>query len=304
VREDEDAVHHFLDAQPERDVYLRSLFWGHGTRIPQSAGTLHGWFEDGIRGVFLHGPSIVIACSDPEGLTAFATLVSERMGDYALGEVLSPKGMVEPFMTALRARIRMPRIRLFRPEMPAMFVDWDSLRRPTESGVRGGSAPVRQATPDELPALLPICRATAKEELGIDPAEDDEAAFRSLVERRVRTGREWLWWEEGQIVFRAAVSAATPEAVLVEGVYTPPAERGRGRGTLGMHVVAERLLRWHARVVLFVDGENSRALRLYERLGFRQFHVYQAIYFDSDGQTGPPARPWARGSTPGLRIAP
>ncbi len=302
---DEEAVHRLLDMEPERDVYLRGLVWRHGTQLPDGLGSIHGWFVEGdLRGVFLHSTSIVLACKDPAGIVAFASYIAGHCQLHPFAELLSPRAMAEPFLLALRARIRLPSVRLLREEMPAMMADWDGLRTLHDSGVRGGAAPIRQATAADVASMLPICRAMTREELGFDPGEGDEVAYRQLVERRVRAGREWMWEEDGRVVFRAAVSAATPEAVLIEGVFTPPDQRGRGRATRGMHAVTERLLRWHQRVVLFVDHRNVAALRVYDRLGFRRFDAYQAVYFNTDSQPGTAAHPWARGSTPGLRIVP
>ena len=86
--------------------------------------------------------------------------------------------------------------------------------------------------------------------------------------------------EHGELVFRAAISAATPEAVLVEGVWTPPAERGRRRATYAVHELCVRLLEHHRRVVLFVGADNLRARRIYDRVGFQAFDNYLAAYFE------------------------
>ena len=142
-------------------------------------------------------------------------------------------------------------------------------------------ARMRNATEAEYELVREACRAVTIEELSIDPDDLDPAAFRTALTRRVRAGREYIWTHAGTLRFRAALSAATPECALVEGVYTPPGERGNGYGTAGMHGLCERLLRFHRRVVLFVGAENEGAQRLYRRLGFRAFGEYRATYFEA-----------------------
>lgn len=299
---DEDAVATFLDQQPERDIYLRGLIWRLGTRLPDTVGSLYGWYRDGaLTGVFLHSPSVVLSCEDPEGVARFAKFLASVWPRQPAAELLAPRHMVESLLGELRALIQLPPPRLYRREMPLLRATWDDLRAP--SARSGGSADLRQATAADLAVLRPLCRAMTLEELGIDPALDG-TAYDELLARRVQAGREYVWTEGDRAVFRAAVSAATPEAVLIEGVYTPPSERGRGRALLGMYALAQRLLRYHQRVVLFVDSSNLPALRLYDRLGFRTSGEYQALYWDAAAWSGESARPWARGSTPGLRVVP
>lgn len=305
LRRDEADVTSFLDLSPERDIYLRGLVWRLGTRLPEGIGSLYGWYRDGrLTGVFLHSPSVVLACEDRDGIRRFARFLAGAWARQPIAEILSPRSMVEPLIEEVRSTMQLPPPRLFRREMPLMSARWEDLRRPGAAGPDGADgADLRQATADDVPLLRPLCRAMTLEELGIDPALDARA-YDELLERRVQAGREYLWTEGGRAVFRAAVSAATPEAVLVEGVYTPPSERGRGRALRGMHALAARLLRYHQRIVLFVDAANVPAMRLYHRLGFQQWGEYQALYWDAAPWSGETARPWARGSTPGLRVAP
>ena len=140
-------------------------------------------------------------------------------------------------------------------------------------------APLEQARLSDFELLLPACRAMTREELLMDPMKHEEA-FCAALRRRISQGREYVWRENGQLVFRAAVAASTPTAALIEGVFTPGHERGKRRGTRAMAALCSRLLRIHDSVVLFVNSTNEPALRLYRRIGFEVFDEYQSVFFE------------------------
>lgn len=284
TRHDGRDAHRLLAQNPERDVYLRGLVWKLGVQLPPAAGRLLGWFVNAeLLGMFLHSPVLVMACESPAGVRAFAAEVDARWDQVTPGQLLSPRAMAAELLAELTRRRRKPLpTRLIRESMPVMRVSRATLSPREDLPVAQGSwgrARLRAADQREFGVLRSACRAVTVEELGIDPEEFDGPAFLAALRRRLRARREFVWMEGGRLVFRAAISAATPEAVLVEGVYTPPEERGRRRGTLGMHELCEMLLDRHERVVLFVGAENRRAIRLYERLGFEAFDEYQAAYF-------------------------
>jgi uncharacterized protein len=284
VRQDGRAAHSLLARNPERDVYLRGLVWKLGVRLPPAAGRLLGWFtDDRLTGIFLHSPVLVMCCEEEEGVRAFAQEVDGDWDRVQPGQLLTPRSMALPFLDELRTKRGPLDIRLLRDRMPVMRVARDDLTPRSElpSDERWTRALLRRAEQREFGVLRAACREVTIEELGIDPEKFHGPGFLAALRRRLRAGREYVWMERGRLVFRAAVSAATPEAVLVEGVYTPPAERGVRRGTYGMHELCRLLLERHRSVVLFVGGDNERAIRLYERLGFTAFDEYQAAYFET-----------------------
>jgi predicted GNAT family acetyltransferase len=64
------------------------------------------------------------------------------------------------------------------------------------------------------------------------------------------------------------VSALTPEAAQVSGVYTPPERRNRGYAKRGLAELCIRLLERSRAVCLFVNDFNAPAIAVYRRLGF------------------------------------
>jgi predicted GNAT family acetyltransferase len=81
-------------------------------------------------------------------------------------------------------------------------------------------------------------------------------------------GWSWVWMDGDDVLFKAELSAWTPEVVQVQGVYTAPQARGRRVATRGLAAVCRAL---HAEVPtcsLYVNHFNTAALRVYTRLGF------------------------------------
>lgn len=76
----------------------------------------------------------------------------------------------------------------------------------------------------------------------------------------------------GELVAVAGTHVVAPdEGIAVLGnVFTHPAHRGRGLGTVVTSAVTEHLLRTCREVVLSVDPNNAPALRAYRRLGYRE----------------------------------
>jgi L-amino acid N-acyltransferase YncA len=280
---DSARVRALLSRSSDRDVYLCGLVWRLGVVLPAAAGELLGWFRGNeLHGVFLHSSVAVLSCDDDEGVDAFADWTAGHMDRRPLLQAVSPEWMVARFLARLDAVGALPPLRLDRSHMPLLRLSRGLFLPRAELRVPEGvplPAQVRNASEAEQEIVREACRAVTLEELAIDPEALDPLAFRSALTQRVRGGREYLWMHQGRLLFRAALSAATVESALVEGVYTPPEQRGRGFGTAGMHALCERLLRFHKRVVLFVAADNVRAQALYRRLGFVQFGEYRASYF-------------------------
>jgi len=130
--------------------------------------------------------------------------------------------------------------------------------------------------------LFEIAREVTIEDLKLDPLDFEPENFVLALQHRIRNGHELVCTEGDTIVFRAALSAATPEAVLLEGVFVPPEHRGKGYGKGGMYALCKKLLQHHESLVLLVGEDNDRARTLYERLGFQTFDEYQVAFFNHE----------------------
>jgi uncharacterized protein len=140
---------------------------------------------------------------------------------------------------------------------------------------------VRRTQPSDMDALYPACVAMYTEEVGVSPEAGGGAdLYRARVAQLVAKGWSFARIEDGRVVFKAEVAAATPYACQVQGVYVDPARRGDGLAAAGMAAVVEHALRDIAPVVsLYVNEHNLPARRAYEHAGFEQTGLFATIMF-------------------------
>ena len=140
---------------------------------------------------------------------------------------------------------------------------------------------MRPVRPDELDVLLPACVAMFTEEVGVSPtAGDGGTLYRARVRELIAQGRAYARIEDGRVLFKAEVGAATAATCQVQGVWVDPALRGRGLGTAGTAAVVDLARRQVAPVVsLYVNDFNTAARRSYERVGFSQVGTCASILF-------------------------
>jgi predicted GNAT family acetyltransferase len=140
---------------------------------------------------------------------------------------------------------------------------------------------VRRTTPADLEALYPACVAMYTEEVGVSPeAGGGGDLYRARVAQLISKGWSFARIEDGRVVFKAEVAAASPHACQVQGVYVAPERRGEGLAVAGMAAVVAHALRDVAPVVsLYVNDHNTPARRAYEHVGFRQTGVFATIMF-------------------------
>ena len=118
------------------------------------------------------------------------------------------------------------------------------------------------------------------EEVGISPANGDGGSlYRARVGELIGQGRAFARIEDGRVVFKAEVGAATQEEghTEIQGVWVDPALRGRGYANGGMAAVVAQAQASVAPVVepLRERLQRRRAGRLHTgrlRRG-RQLHV-------------------------------
>jgi predicted GNAT family acetyltransferase len=100
------------------------------------------------------------------------------------------------------------------------------------------------------------------------------------VSELVRTGRAFARIEDGRVIFKAEVGAATPQACQVQGVWVRPEFRGRGLAAPGMAAVVLESQKSIAPVVsLYVNDFNSSARATYVRAGFTEVGRFMSVLF-------------------------
>jgi GNAT superfamily N-acetyltransferase len=146
-----------------------------------------------------------------------------------------------------------------------MTVDRATLVAPTQP------APLRVAGPEDL-ALLQQARLTALEEdlgLHLDAGSAPHRQVCDEVAGMVERQGLAVWIEQDRVTFMVRLMARTPAAALFGDLYTAPELRGAGRATRALATFCTWLMQDSAQVALRVGTANERAVRLYQRVGFR-----------------------------------
>ena len=140
---------------------------------------------------------------------------------------------------------------------------------------------VRPSAMTDLDVLYPACVAMYTEEVGVSPEEHGGSSlYRARVAQLISRGWSFVRIEDGRVIFKAEVAAATPYACQVQGVYVVPDRRGEGLAISGMATVVDLALRTIAPVVsLYVNEHNHAARRAYERVGFERSATFTTVMF-------------------------
>jgi uncharacterized protein len=140
---------------------------------------------------------------------------------------------------------------------------------------------VTRVKPRQLDLLLPASIAMFTEEVGVSPiGTDGGTAYRQRVRDLVEDGRAFARIENGEVLFKAEIGAATSDACQIQGVWVHPRYRGRGLGAPGTAAVVRTALREIAPVVsLYVNDFNHPARAVYQRCGFRQVGTFATVLF-------------------------
>ena len=242
-----------LNADPVQNVYLLSELRLAGVAAAEWWGVTAG---GRVRGAMLGGPLVVPWIPDPSDARAFGGLLHDRQPRMIVG----PRDHV---VALHHGRGVAPEPRQVRDPQPLMVVDRSTL-------VAHPPARVRRGTLRDLDVITVAAAAMHREEMGVDPLTVDPVAWRNRMSSLINRGWSWVWVEDGQIIFKAELSAWTPDVVQIQGVYTNPFWRGQGVAAAGMTMICSELLATVPMCSLYVNSYNTAALRLYARLGFRR----------------------------------
>lgn len=124
--------------------------------------------------------------------------------------------------------------------------------------------PVRRATPTDFAAL---CRFYA--------GAEDMARSPAGVRRPLQDGRIFVAEQEGRIVSSALTNAETRTLAMIGGVYTSPAQRGRGYAGAVLVALCRSLIADGLQPVLYYHHPAAGAI--YRRLGFQIIGNWRAV---------------------------
>ncbi|WP_326798831.1 GNAT family N-acetyltransferase [Streptomyces sp. NBC_01808] len=266
-----DAARAVLDREPVANAFVASRVAVAGLDPWRLGGELWGWYAGGrLESLCYAGANLVPVCATPEAVRGFAERA--RRAGRRCSSIVGPAeptaelwSLLEPaWGPAREVRARQPL--MVTTSMPTE-VQPDPL--------------VRRIRKDEMDLIMPACVAMFTEEVGISPlAGDGGLLYQARVAELVGGGRSFARVEDGEVVFKAEIGAATAHACQIQGVWVAPEHRGRGLSEIGLAAVLRYALREVAPVVsLYVNDFNTVARAAYRRVGFREVGAFMSVLF-------------------------
>ncbi|MFD0344856.1 GNAT family N-acetyltransferase [Streptomyces sp. NPDC127117] len=260
-----------LESEPVANAFVTSRVQIAGLDPWRLGGEMWGWYTDGrLRSLCYSGANLVPICATPDAVRAFADRA--RRAGRRCSSIVGP---AEP--TAQLWRLLEPGwgpAREVRAHQPLMVTE-------TPSAEVTPDPLVRRIRKDEMDVLMPACVAMFTEEVGISPlAGDGGLLYQARVAELIGAGRSFARIDDGKVVFKAEIGAATPQACQIQGVWVAPEHRGRGLSETGMAAVLRYALADVAPVVsLYVNDYNTPARRSYARVGFKETGAFMSVLF-------------------------
>ncbi|MEW2086086.1 GNAT family N-acetyltransferase [Streptomyces sp. NPDC005283] len=260
-----------LESEPVTNAFVTSRVQVAGLDPWRLGGEMWGWYADGrLRSLCYSGANLVPISATPEAVRGFAERA--RRTGRRCSSIVGPAES-----TAELWRLLEPSwgpARDVRAQQPLMVTE-----RPP-----GDIEPdpyVRRIGKDEIDVIMPACVAMFTEEVGVSPmAGDGGLLYQARVAELVAAGRSFARIDDGKVVFKAEIGAATSEACQIQGVWVAPEFRGRGLSETGMAAVLRYALQDVAPVVsLYVNDYNTAARAAYRRVGFREVGAFMSVLF-------------------------
>jgi len=264
---DEFEVLTFLSQRPIHTVTMKSLIRDNGLVSPLNRGNFYGCRDVNgqLEGVALVGHAILMETVSDRALHALAQVARECPYTHM---IMGERERITDFWANYSEAGRNPRLAcrelLLELQIPG-------LREQSAAGLR-------QATENELDAVMEIQAQLAFEESGVNPLETDPQGFRRRCLRRIRQGRTWVLFQDGQLVFKADVISETREVVYLEGIWVADYKRNDGLGARCMSELSANLLTSAKSLCLLTNELNTGALAFYRKCGFLFRATYETIF--------------------------
>lgn len=259
----------FLAERPLHTVYMASLIRDNGVESPLNRGRLysHRGSRGDLEGIALLGHATLIEARTECSLSAFARLAQQSTLPHLIrGEEERIRKFWSQYETSGQTPSRFCRELLL-----------EQVDAPGGKEVTG----LRPATLGDLEEFTRVNSEMIYCESGSDPLKRDPEGFRNRIAQRIARGRNWIWMEDGKLLFKADVIAETPQVIYLEGIYVEPAERGKGYGTAGLAQLCRTLLRRTGSICLTLNAAKARPTNFYARAGFALRSYYDTIYLQT-----------------------
>jgi uncharacterized protein len=267
---DREAALAVCDVDPVSNVFVASRIGALGLEPGRLGAQMWGFECNGqLTSLCYAGANLVPVQASPAAILAFADRAL-RQGRRC-SSLVGPSAAVAELWARLRQHWGPPRD--VRASQPLMAIEGAPLVPPDPE--------VRRVRLAEIDILMPACVAMFTEEVGVSPlAGDGGAAYRARVGELIRSGRAFARIEDGRVIFKAEVGAATPQVCQVQGVWVRPEYRGQGLAAPGMATVVTESRRSISPIVsLYVNDFNAPARATYLRAGFTEVGEFMSVLF-------------------------
>ncbi|MDT3400720.1 GNAT family N-acetyltransferase [Streptomyces sp. B1866] len=266
-----DAALAVLDRDPVSNAFVAARVRVAGLDPWRLGGEMWGWYNGGrLESLCYAGANLVPVCATSEAARAFADRA--RRAGRRCSSIVGPAEATAELWSRLEPAWGPAReIRARQPLMATRTCPPDIPPDPL----------VRRIRKDEMEVIMPACVAMFTEEVGVSPLVGDGGLlYQARVAELVSAGRSFARVEDGRVIFKAEIGAATPGACQIQGVWVAPEYRGRGLSVTGMAAVLRYALREVAPVAsLYVNDFNTAARAAYRRVGFQEIGSFMSVLF-------------------------
>ncbi|MFE5871756.1 GNAT family N-acetyltransferase [Streptomyces roseifaciens] len=260
-----------LDRDPVANAFVAARVQVAGLDPWRLGGEMWGWYSGGrLEALCYAGANLVPICAGPEAVRAFADRA--RRAGRRCSSIVGPVEATSALWSLLEPHWGPAReVRAHQPLMVTRSMPADIEPDPL----------VRRIRKDEMEVIMPACVAMFTEEVGVSPLSGDGGLlYQARVAELVGSGRSFARIEDGRVVFKAEIGAATPRACQIQGVWVAPEHRGRGLSVTGMAAVLRYALAEVSPVVsLYVNDYNTAARAAYRRVGFEETGAFMSVLF-------------------------
>ncbi|MFF3248292.1 GNAT family N-acetyltransferase [Streptomyces sp. NPDC002870] len=260
-----------LESEPVANAFVTSRVQVAGLDPWRLGGEMWGWYADGrLRSLCYSGANLVPICATAEAVRAFADRA--RRTGRRCSSIVGPAESTTQLWRLLEPTWGPARD--VRSRQPLMVTE--QLPDTIEPDPH-----VRRIRKEEMEVIMPACVAMFTEEVGISPtAGDGGLLYQARVAELIGAGRSFARIDDGKVVFKAEIGAATTHACQIQGVWVAPEFRGRGLSETGMAAVLRYALEDVAPVAsLYVNDYNTAARAAYRRVGFREVGAFMSVLF-------------------------
>lgn len=261
------SVRALLDRDPGVNVFLRYRIDATSLRDRVVGARVWGYFDGPDLLAACHaGSNIVPAEANEDAIEAFA--------NHVLVEGIRPASIAGLQSAVLPLWERLAPIlgpaRSVRPVQPFLAIDQEPLV--------AADPRVRRVTMDEFDLIYPACVAMFVEEVGIDPELAGGHGYRARVAQLISQGWAFAIIEDGEVLFKTEVGAASPHACQLQGVWVRPERRGEGIAAGALAEVIRQVRQDIAPLVtLYVNDHNLSARATYRSVGFQEQATFASV---------------------------